>query len=193
MKKIIVLDLCAGSKMSTQAFTDRGHIVETLDIEGEHTYINDVRTWTLPQKHYNFIWASPPCTEFSLADPRKPNCKKRDVSKGLSVVYACLDIIKKLAPDFWVLENPRGCLRFYIGKPSKTIFYNKYGYPMYKPTDLWGNFPYPYFKSSWVVKPEKNAWDKVPKNKRSVVPYNLGLAFCIQLEQHFNDKIVLFR
>ena len=38
-----VLDLCAGTGSATQAFVDRGHDVDTLDVVGGHTFNMDVR------------------------------------------------------------------------------------------------------------------------------------------------------
>ncbi len=172
--KLQVLDLCAGTGSATRAFRDRGHEVETLDITGEHTYVCDVREWH-PTKHYDFIWASPPCTEFSIA--KRVPCKDRHVD--LSIVQSCLRICKT-AP-YWIMENPRGCLRYFIGKPVITVKYSDYGGPIVKPTDLWGVFPWFFsegFNSSPIL------WRNHTRNSRdrAVIPYGLSLSICKVIE-----------
>lgn len=171
-----VLDLCAGTKSATAAFRDRGHTVETLDIAGDHTYVCDVRSF-FPDKEYDFVWASPPCTEFSLVR----GIKCRDRHPDMSIVDACLRICKT-AP-YWALENPRGCLRYFIGKPVICLRYGDYGYVSEKPTDLWGEFP-------WFFSQEKRqrtvdfrtAFPFDRSGRRSQVPYGLSLAICRALE-----------
>ena len=100
------------------------------------------------------ILAAPPCTEFSvlncIAEPRE-----RDEAAGMKLVNACLTIIKYCSPKFWALENPRGYLRKYIGKPVLTFQPWYYGDAWTKTTDIWGNFNIP------VAKYHK--WEDVPK------------------------------
>ncbi len=169
-----VLDLCAGTGSATKTFQDRGHEVETLDIIGEHTYACDVRTF-VPGKKYDFIWASPPCTGFSIA--KGVAC--RDRSPDLSIVLACSRIAK--TATYWILENPRGCLRYFIGKPTVTIKYSDYGYWCQKPTDLWLSDGFPFFYS--VSKRKKTiSFDRNGKKNRATVPYGLSLAICKALE-----------
>ena len=173
-----VLDLCAGTGSATQAFKDRGHDVTTLDISGDSDIICDVRTFQI-KKHYHFIWASPPCTELSLANYKLGKCKDR--KPDLSIVYACLDIIKKGTPEYHILENPAACLKYFIGKPQATIRYSDYGHYCQKPTDLWGNFPVFSF-----ISPNDNT---IPfsqgvrsPGKRAEIPYKLSLAVCLAIE-----------
>jgi hypothetical protein len=44
---------------------------------------------------------------------------------------------------FWALENPRGFLRQFIGKPVFTFEQWQFGASTVKPTDLWGYFNAP--------------------------------------------------
>ncbi len=178
-----VLDLCAGTGSATRAFKDRGHEVNTLDIIGNHTYVCDVREF-VPEKKYDFIWASPPCTEFSIA--KGIACKDRN--PDMSIVEACFKICKT-AP-YWILENPRGCLRYFIGKPTITVKYSEYGYACQKPTDLWLSDGFSFFYSTTKrnsnLKNMKYAIKKydtiIRKDLRGCVPYGLSLAICKALE-----------
>lgn len=176
-----VLDLCAGTGSATKAVLDRGHEVDTLDITGNHTYVCDVRSF-IPEKKYDFIWASPPCTEFSLADWRKGKCKDR--KPDLSIVQACFKICKT-AP-YWILENPRGCLRHFIskceGKPI-TLYYSGYGYHFSKPTDLWLSAGFPFFYS-YSKRQKTIRWNDGSKKPsiRAMIPYGLSLSICKALE-----------
>lgn len=176
---MLILDVCAGTGSATQAFKDRGHDVDTLDIVGEHTYVCDVREWH-PTKQYDFIWMSPPCTEFSLA--KRIHC--RDRHPDLSIVKACLRIVSEAVPEHWIMENPKGCLRHFIGAPVITVRYSDYGGRTVKPTDLWGVFPW-FFSEGFNIHP--TPWDTAfpchTDKGRMKVPYGLSLAICKALER----------
>lgn len=171
-----VLDLCAGSKSATKAFLDRGHEVDTLDITGSHTYVCDVRFFFL-EKKYDFIWASPPCTEFSIANSRLGRCKDR--TPDMSIVEACIRICQ-IAP-YWILENPRGCLRHFIGMPHVTLNYGDFGYEYLKPTDFWGVFPRFFNQTPRKIQTSLQHDGNGRKN-RACVPYGLSLAICLAIE-----------
>jgi hypothetical protein len=89
------------------------------------------------------VLAAPPCTEFSLAKGAAP----RDFEGAMRVVQACMHIIWhcRIHGDlkFWALENPRGFLRQFMGKPAFTFEQWVYGDDGIKPTDLWGYFNIP--------------------------------------------------
>ena len=96
----------------------------------------------------DIIWASPPCTTFSIAScgyhwnkdrtPKTERCKK-----GIKIIEKTIDIISELQPAFWFIENPRGLLRkqkMMELLPRKTVTYCSYGDIRMKPTDIWTNF-----------------------------------------------------
>jgi len=65
-EEMIVMDFFAGLKGWSQAFSDRGHEVITIDIEEKFSpdlYIMDLRSIDLLEP--NVILASPPCQCFS--------------------------------------------------------------------------------------------------------------------------------
>lgn len=179
-----IFDGCTEFGSETKAFRDRGHDVTTLGLEGDVDIKKDIRDF-YTREHYDFMWFSPPCTEFSIAIGKK--CKDREVD--LSIVEACFRIVEDTKPAYWIIENPRGCLRYFIGKPNITINYSDYGYITVKPTDLWGVFPW--FWSCTRKKKNIVPFDKVlgftkeQKAKRSLVPYGLSLSLCIAIERAF--------
>jgi len=184
MQAVRVLDLCTEFGSEIAAFRNRGHEVETLGIKGNVTYLQDVRTFH-PIKKYDFISAHPDCKEFSKANWRLGKCKDR--KPDLSIVQACFRIVREAKPQYWMIENPEGCLRYFIGLPQYRIRYGDFGHYCQKPTDLWGVLPF--FKSmkpNTVIKGHHNitAYSNGTRSasKRALVPYALSLAICKAIE-----------
>ena len=94
------------------------------------------------------IWASPPCTYFSVASIgkhwNKDHTPKTEEAKlGVKIIEKTIEIIKALKPDYYFIENPRGKLRkleVLKGTPRTTVCYCQYGDDRMKPTDIWSNF-----------------------------------------------------
>ena len=179
-----VLDLCAGIGGFSQAFRDKGHNVTTLDTIEPADIIADVRNYSTNDP-YDLVLASPPCTEFSKANWRLGPCKQRN--PDLSVVNGCLRIIEEIQPTYWVLENPRACLRYFIGPPQCTVNYSDYGHVTKKPTDLWGFFP---IFLGYSPNDNIELWSHSHRDprKRACVPYGLSLALCRAISQGTQDK-----
>ena len=100
----------------------------------------------------DIIWASPPCTYFSVASigyhwnpdhtPKTENAKH-----GVKIIERTMEIINTILlknPNvFYIIENPRGKLRkLNLINPyeMKTVTYCQYGDNRMKPTDIWTNF-----------------------------------------------------
>lgn len=75
----------------------------------------------------DFVWASPPCKSFSVANifnnwtkksERLRMPKSEKAVKGSRLVFHTLYLIQNLNPEFWFLENPRGGMRKLIGEPQ---------------------------------------------------------------------------
>jgi hypothetical protein len=67
----------------------------------------------------------------------------------MKVVEACMKIIWgcriKGSLKFWALENPKGFLRQFLGKPPNSFEQWQFGAEQSKPTDLWGYYNMPKF------------------------------------------------
>jgi hypothetical protein len=200
---MIIFDFFAGTGSSTKAFEDAGHTVYTFELDNqfevtEHADIMELTADYLVSKYGqpDFIWASPPCTTFSVAsigrhwisggDNPKPRTEGAMFAQEL--VRHTLQLIKELAPTKgWLMENPRGMLRklpVVQGLPRRTVTYCQYGDTRMKPTDLWGVVPH------WVSRPPckngDNCHTPAPRGARtgtqglqgakfrSMVPYDLG-------------------
>lgn len=168
-----VLELFAGSRSIGKAAESLGMNVFSSDInafEGIH-YAVDIRDFDINKVPFkpDVIWASPPCTYFSVASIGKhwnvDNTPKSDNALlGVEFVQKTIEIIKALEPTYWFIENPRGKLRkldvmttlqdqlsesfFECWKVMRhTVTYCQYGDSRMKPTDIWTNCP------NWIPRP----------------------------------------
>jgi len=149
------LELFAGSRSFSKVAAQHGHSTYTTDNQ-DFKNINqvcDIFDFDLDKaiKYLggkpNIIWASPPCTYFSVASIGHhwhPNHtpKTKEAVLGVEIVQKTIEIIKEVNPMFWFIENPRGKLRkLEVVKdlPMKTITYCSYGDMRMKPTDIWTN------------------------------------------------------
>ncbi len=163
---MLIFDFFAGTGSSTKAFRDAGHKVISFELDtyfeaDEHTDILDLTADYLLKKYGrpDFVWASPPCTTFSVASIRHywsyvdgvAIPKNEKTLHGLKVVEHTRKLIEELSPTKgWLMENPRGMLRkqkVVEGLPRQTIAYCQYGDKRMKPTVLWGYVP------NWTPKP----------------------------------------
>ena len=146
-----VLELFAGSRSIGKAAESLGYNVFSSDLNAfdNINYAIDILEFDINKVPFkpDFIWASPPCTYFSVASIgkhwNKDNTPKtNNAIFGVRVVKKTISIIKELNPTYWYIENPRGKLRkleFMKGLPRTTIWYCKYGDKRAKPTDIWTN------------------------------------------------------
>ena len=132
----IILDLCGGTGSWSRPYKEHGYDVRLITLP----YF-DVRDYNPPDNVYGVL-AAPPCTHFSLAGAQYWKYKDDNgyTADALSIVYACLDIIKIAAPKFWALENPKGRLTKWLGRPTMIFNQSEFGAPYLKPTYLWGFF-----------------------------------------------------
>jgi len=134
---LIILDLCCGSGAWSEPYYDAGYTVKFIDIERG----TDVRLYEPPRKVHGVL-AAPPCTMFASSGACRQRTEQEIIS-ALSIVDACMRIIKVTNPVWWALENPVGTLRKYLGTP--TLIFNPcdYGDDYTKKTLLWGDFTIP--------------------------------------------------
>lgn len=200
---MLIFDFFAGTGSSTQAFKDAGHTVITFELDKqfevtEHADIMDLTAEYLLSKYGkpDFVWASPPCTKFSVASIGKhwikggldPEPRTIEAWEAQKLVAYTLQLIKDLAPTKgYLIENPVGMLRklpVLRYETRRSVTYCQYGDTRMKPTDLWGEV-------DWEPLPMCKAGDKcheaAPRGSqtgtqglkkakyKSMIPYNLGL------------------
>ena len=140
-KDKIVLDLCGGTGAWSKPYKDAGYEVRLITLP-----LYDVRLYAW-QPEWGKVWgvlAAPPCTEFSLAKHFHGKGKyKHNFLEGLEIVSACMRIILSVKPKWWVLENPYGYLRKWLGRPEMVFEPWQFGDLYQKKTALWGKFNLP--------------------------------------------------
>jgi len=200
---MLVFDFFAGTGSSTRAFEDAGDTVIRFELDDqfdaeEHVDVFDLNAIDLYRKYGrpDFVWASPPCTAFSVASighhwtggfqAYLPKTEQARVNQDL--VWKTRTLISGLDSKIgYLIENPRGVLRKLPpvqGLTRRTVTYCQYGDERMKPTDLWGDVP------GWVPRPMCKNGDEchvsAPRGAktgtqglkgaaiRSMVPYELG-------------------
>ena len=138
---LTILSLCDYSGTWSKPYRDAGYDVIQVDLKHGH----DIRDFKVLPHPVRGILAAPPCTEFSVSGNRFWKEKDEDgrTAAALQLVDACMRIIVAHSPQWWVLENPVGRLKHWIG-PAK-MYFNPcdYGDPYTKKTGLWGHFSPP--------------------------------------------------
>lgn len=150
------VELFSGTSSFSKVAKSLGHNIFRVEIDPKHESelcmdILELQRIDLP-KTIDVLWASVPCTTFSVASLRyywvngKP--KNAKTWHGISLVLKTLDLIKEILIDnpnlVWFIENPRGMLRkqSFMPKFKFTITYCQYGDFRQKPTDIWTNLIY---------------------------------------------------
>tara|TARA_R100000541_G_scaffold55292_1_gene64114 strand:+ start:116 stop:769 length:654 start_codon:yes stop_codon:yes gene_type:complete len=161
-----VLELFAGSRSIGKVADELGYEVFSVDINNFEgiDYITDILDFDINKLPFkpDFIWASPPCTTFSVASISRHRPHNMPISLeaelGNKYVIKTLEIIKELNPKYYFIENPRGMLRkqlFMKGFPRTTVWYCRYGDTSAKPTDIWSNHIYSLFNTEgWQPRQE---------------------------------------
>tara|TARA_Y100000310_G_C20278963_1_gene621672 strand:- start:37 stop:642 length:606 start_codon:yes stop_codon:yes gene_type:complete len=146
-----ILELFSGTKSFSKVARERGHECFTVDFIKKFNPnlcidILDLEIKDIPFKP-DIIWASPPCTFFSVSSIgkhwNKDNTPKtKEAELGIKIIKKTILLIKDLNPKLIIIENPRGKLRKLNLIPFEmiTVCYCKYGDKRMKPTDLWNNF-----------------------------------------------------
>ncbi|MEQ8585927.1 MAG: hypothetical protein RLO01_01905 [Thalassobaculaceae bacterium] len=173
----LVLSLCDFTGEWSRPYREAGYRVRQVDL----AHGDDVRLMRAPGEPVRGILAAPPCCHFSRAGARWWK-EKGDAAllEGLSVVDACLRLVAVCEPDWWVLENPIGRLKDYLGDPVEKFDPCDFGDPSTKRTWLWGRFNSP---ARARVEPERVDWiTRVPGGRnqkviRSATPAGFARAF----------------
>jgi hypothetical protein len=146
------LELFCGTKSFSRVAESRGHHIFTVDFDDKFepdrcTDIMYLHPSSIPFKP-DVIWASPPCTCFSVASIGKHwyknnTPKTKEAQEALQILYKTIEFIRHFGDAIYFIENPRGKMRkidiMNFLPRRKTITYCQYGDTRMKPTDIWTN------------------------------------------------------
>lgn len=178
---MLMIDLCCGMKGASERMKAHGWQVITLDNDRRFKpdILSDVRRWNYVGPRPDLIWGSPPCSEYSRTS--MPWLRPAQ-SPDMSIFFACLNIIHKSDPRFWVIENVRGAARYflpYIGKPAY----------IYGPFYLWGHFPaLPKFQ---LRMKKKESYTGKQRELRAKIPQALSEKLAVSIESQKEFELTL--
>jgi len=146
-----LLELFAGTGSVGNVARLMGMEVVSLDRDMDADIKIDIMDWdyktAFQPGHFDIIWASPPCTEYSAAK----TIGTRDIEGSNKVVQRTIDIINYLQPTWWMMENPQSGKLKLQPMMQDFLFYDvdycKYGMNYRKRTRLWTNF------DKWIPRP----------------------------------------
>ena len=169
-----VLDLFCGMGGFSKAFKQRGHDVTRVDIDPRFKPDICIDILKLSTDRvsgaYDIILASPPCTEFTRDKLPWFNDEK---TPSLDLVIATKEIIRVLKPQWWVLENVVGSVKWIqpiLGHHKKRVG-SRY---------LWGEFPL--FDCKHIYGKSKVSRSPQRAIIKAIIPYPLSLNLCIACE-----------
>ena len=142
------IELFCGTKSFSKVAEARGHSTYTYDREDR--FHPDICSNILDidgVSRADVLWASPPCTAFSVASIGCSWCanyhpKRVETALGMAYVLKTIELIKNSEPTYWFIENPVGVMRkmaFLEPYKRHTVTYCQYGDTRMKPTDIWTN------------------------------------------------------
>lgn len=146
--KMKLLELFSGTKSVSKAVGHMFDEVISVDILNKNnpTFVVDILEWNYKQYnpyHFDAIWSSPPCTEYSMILYGRPN-RVRNLELANKIVQRTIEIIEYFKPNKWFMENPQtGLLKdqeFMLGIPFYDVdycMYSDFGYK--KRTRIWSN------------------------------------------------------
>lgn len=189
----LCLDLCSGSGGFSSAFksSEKWEVI-TVDINPRYRpdiVLDLIDAVENRQDHPDFwniqpdvILASPPCERWSIANSHWP---LPGIYTATKVLGAVLEIISEMRPRGWIIENPKGRMRWFLHKPSMTLNLKQFGYTTVKPTDFWTNIDFGLLKSTSRVNPEGikfNSSISRLASKRALMPLGLSQMILDQME-----------
>jgi hypothetical protein len=140
------LVLFKGTGSIDRALESAGFEVLSLDIDPKcnATWTCDILDWECPLEpgSVDYVWASPLCTEYS----RALTTRARNLPHADRLVLKTLEIIERLQPKYWTLENPgTGLLKtreFMQGLPYQDVCALSIYDTGSRTGSIWGNVPF---------------------------------------------------
>ena len=149
----VILSLCDYSGRWSDPYREAGYEVHQVDIKLGF----DVRLFPKLDKQVHGILMAPPCTEFAVSGAKHWRGKAKDtpekLTNNIALVDACLRAAVIYDPEWWVLENPVGRVKKWIG--NKVYAFHPHEFAGWLPvgeqeqeqytkyTCLWGRFNEP--------------------------------------------------
>ena len=135
-----VLELFSGTGSVGKCCKQLGWDVVSVDLLLPADHQVDIMDFNYKQyDHFDIVWASPPCTEYSKAKSQGV----RDIEGANKLVKKAIEIIEYFQPHWWFIENPQtGLLKkqsFMEQLPYVDCDYCMYGKPYRKRTRIWTN------------------------------------------------------
>lgn len=180
MVELNLLELFSGTESISTVAKELGYKTFTSDFDEQFNsdYCIDIMDFDIKKVPFkpDIIWASPPCTTFSIAAISHHwnnvgsvlSPKSKDAKRGVQILRKTITIIDILMPKYWYIENPVGLMRkmeFMKNVPRATITYCQYGDTRMKPTDIWTN------NQEWIprqmCKNGMNCHESAPRGSRT--------------------------
>ena len=208
-----VLELFSGTGSIGKAFADSEVVSVDSNPRFDPTILCDIRDFDCAGfDHFDYIHASPPCTEYSINQAsfygRKrrvdgvlvdfnPTVHEQQLKRSDELVLKAMEIIDHFQPTCWTLENPYSNWRcglknrsFMSGCEFSRVDYCMYADPVLtkKPTMFFNNFG---LKLSLCDKNHDHLhWDKLPGGggnpyTRYVIPHRL----CVEIAKQVTDVV----
>ena len=151
-KTYVIWDLCSGLGGASEAFLQAGWTVIRIEIEDMLQWVPntrqlDVLNWrdwandlVLEHGVPDFIWASPPCLEFSTAFNAPRSVWERENPDGtwapsMDLLFAIQDLLAQVRPKHYIIENVKGASKYFTEHLGP--HFQKVG-----PFMLWGRCPF---------------------------------------------------
>jgi len=105
-----LLELFCGTKSVSEAVSNRFEEIVSVDIleKFNPSICCDILTWNYkmyPSGYFDVVWASPPCTDYSIL--KQNTGMETNIDLADSLVLRVFEILDYFNPKKWFIENPQ--------------------------------------------------------------------------------------